>query len=160
MSKIKDILRSDDSVLVFDIDGVLAIMEFGNNTHFLDDDSWNKIVEDNINLYTEDKVSKKMQNFLDKKDKSRIYVISKVNGDNEINQKEEYVNKYYGIYKENVYCVRSDLEKADKINAIKEKYKDLDSKKIVMIDDTADILTDVMEKTNVSTAHISTFLDM
>ena len=30
MSKIKELLRADDSVLVFDIDGVLALSEFGD----------------------------------------------------------------------------------------------------------------------------------
>ena len=46
------------------------------------------------------------------------------------------------------------------VSKIKEKYPQLNSKKIVMIDDTVDILNEIMEKTDFSTAHISSFLDI
>ena len=62
MSKIKDLLKENDTVLVFDIDGVLAVLEFGKFNHYeLDDIEWSKATEAGISYYTEDKVSKKMQ---------------------------------------------------------------------------------------------------
>lgn len=160
MSKIKELLNDRNSILVFDIDGVLAKMEFGENTHFMDEDEWNRLVGEDINFYTEDKVSKKIQEFLEKKDKNRIYVITKVGGDNELLQKREYVNKYYNILNDNVYGVKKDSDKVHEIMNIKEKYNNLDDEKIIMIDDTVEILNDIMEHTNFSTAHISSFLDM
>lgn len=160
MSKIKELLNDKDSILVFDIDGVLAKMEFGENTHFMDEDEWNRLVGEDINFYTEDKVSKKFQKFLEKKDKNRLYVITKIGKDNELLQKKEYANKYYNIPKENVYGVKKDSDKVQEIISIKEKYNNLDDKKIIMIDDTVQILNEIMEHTSFSTAHISSFLDM
>ena len=160
MNKIKELLNNDESILVFDIDGVLAIMEFGMHNHFMTDNEWDEMITNNINTYTEDKVSKKMQLFLEKKDKNRIYVITKVNGENEIDQKKIYVNKYYGIFKENVIGVKNDSDKVNELITIKNKFKELNDEKIIMIDDTVEILNDVMEKTSFSTAHISSFLDI
>ena len=68
--------------------------------------------------------------------------------------------KYYGILKENVYYVNKNRDKTSVLLKIKEKYPQLNSKKIVMIDDTVDILNEIMEKTDFSTAHISSFLDI
>lgn len=160
MSRIKELINSNESVLVFDIDGVLAIMEFGIHNHFMDDDEWNDMVSKNINFYTEDKVSKTMKNFLSTKDMSKVYVVTKINEDNEIIQKQEYANKYYKILKENVYCVKNDSDKVNELLRIKDKYKELPDENLIMIDDTVEILNDIMENTNFSTAHISSFLDM
>ena len=160
MSEIRNIINAKQSVLIFDVDGVLAIMEFGLNTHFLDDDSWKKTLLNDINLYDKDKVSKKLQLLINKKDKNRIFVITKVDDIVEINQKKEYVNKYYGIIKENVYCVNTDSEKTKELEKIKSKFKGLDSKYFVMIDDTVEVLNDAMNNNKISTAHISTFIDM
>ena len=161
MSKIKELLKNEDSILVFDVDGVLATMEWGTYNHFaLKDDDWTKACEDGINNYTEDKVSKKMQMFLNARDKSKVYVITTAGGKNEDGFKREFVNKYYGIYKENVYCVREDSQKLCKLECIKEKYKEIEDYKIVMTEDSVKILNDIMDKSNFSTVHISSFLDI
>ena len=160
MSRIKELLNDDTSVLVFDIDGVLAVMEFGNNNHFIDEDEWNRLVGENNNFYTEDLVSKKMKDFLENKDKSRIYVITKVNDNNELIHKQEFASTYYGILKDNVYGVAKDSDKLEEIIKIKNRYNELDDSKIIMIDDTVEILNDIMENTKFSTAHISSFLDI
>ena len=94
MSKIKEILKDEKSVLVFDIDGVLALMEWGKYNHYNDnDEEWNRICEAGINTYTEDKVSRKMQKFLQNKNMNRVYVITTVGTDNERIFKEKYVEK-------------------------------------------------------------------
>ena len=90
----------------------------------------------------------------------RIYVITTVGSNNEGEFKRDFVNKYYGILKENVYYVNKNRDKTSVLLKIKEKYPQLNSKKIVMIDDTVDILNEIMEKTDFSTAHISSFLDI
>lgn len=161
MSKIKSILKDDESVLVFDIDGVLAVMEFGDNTHFvLSDDEWMKECESGTNFYTEELVSKKMQDFLKNKDKSKLYVITKAYNENEYEMKKTFSNLYYGIPKENVFYVENNEDKVNILVKIKEKYPDLEDEKIVMIEDTVDVLNSVMENTKFSTAHISSFLDI
>lgn len=160
MSKIKDILNDKESVLVFDIDGVLAIMEWGEYHHFgEDDETWVKMYETNANYYTERFVSKKMQEFLKGKDTNRVYVITKAFCKNEEEDKRIFVNKFYCIPKEHVYVVRNNRDKTKAILEIKNKYPELSKHKIVMIEDTVEILTDIMEKTGFSTVHISSFLD-
>ena len=161
MSEIKSILKKNNSVLVFDIDGVLAVMEFGNHTHFtMNDEEWMKECEKGTNFYTEELVSKKMQEFISNKDKSRVYVITKAYNEKEYEMKQEFSSLYYGIPKENVFYVENDKDKVKILLKIKQKYTDLKDESLVMIDDTVAVLNSVMENTNFSTAHISSFLDI
>ena len=101
-----------------------------------------------------------MQDFLKNKDMNRIYVITTVGTENEIKFKKDYVQKYYNIPKENIYCVEHNSQKTKELKTIKENYPEIEDYKMVMIDDTVEILTDIMENTNFSTAHISSFLDI
>lgn len=161
MSKIKELLNDKDSVLAFDIDGVLAVMEFGEHTHFaLSDEEWMKQCESGVNYYTEKLVSPKMQHFLERKDTNRVYVITKAFNEKEYAMKKDFAHLYYGIPKENVFYVEDNHDKVNMLMQIKQQYPTLEDEKIIMIDDTVSILTDVMENTNFSTAHISSFLDI
>ena len=160
MSKIKELINDKESILVFDVDGVLAVMEFGSRFHFMPDEEWNETLGNDINVYTEDKVSSKMKAFLSDRNMNNIYVITKISDKNESNHKIKYASKYYNIPEENIYFVREDLEKADRLLEIKKRNNSVADEKIIMIDDTVDILNDVMKRTNFSTAHISSFLDI
>lgn len=161
MSRIRSLLKDKESVLVFDIDGVLAIMEWGKYNHYDDnDEEWNRICEKGINTYNDDKVSTKMQKFLRHKDMTRIYVITTVGTENEQEFKKRFAQKFYNIPKENVYCVEHNSHKIKELKKIKAQYPELEDYQIIMIDDTVEILTDIMENTDFSTAHISSFLDM
>ncbi len=161
MSKIKDLLREKDNVLVFDMDGVLAIMEWGEYNHFDDtDDEWVKTHNTATNLYTEQYVSKRMQDYLADKNKSDVYVISKAFTDAERNSKIEFAFKYYGIPKENSYFVESNEEKVNVLSDIINNHPNVEKRKIVMIEDTTSILNEVKEKLGCSTVHISSFLDL
>ena len=160
MSKIKELINDKDSILVFDIDGVLAVMEFGERNHFMPDEEWNATIGKDINLYGEEKVSRKMKEFLSSRNMSNIYVITRINDKHEFGHKIRFANKYYGVPEDNIYSVNKDSEKADKLIEIKNKNENVADEKIIMVDDTAEILNDVMERTNFSTAHISSFLDM
>lgn len=160
MSKIKELLKSDDSILVFDIDGVLAVLEFGEyRAYFADDNTWTEEILNGTNFYDETKISKKMQEFLMNKNMNNIYVITKSYTKEEDLMKKEFVKKYYSILDENFYTVREEKDKKEVLNIIKEK-TGIEDYKIVMIDDTTSILCDVMDNTNFSTAHISSFLDI
>ena len=161
MSRIKEILNDYNSVLVFDVDGVLAIPEFGLYNHYvLTDEQWEKEKKKGENFYTSDKVCNKIQNFLGNKNMDHIYVITTVSNNNEADFKKDFAYKYYNIRKENVYCVNSNNEKTEKLIEIKKKYPNLEDHQIVMIEDTVNILNDIMKKTNFATVHISSFLDI
>ncbi len=161
MSKIKELLNDKESVLVFDVDGVLALLEFGEYHHYiLSDEEWDKANIDGINYYTDEKVSKKMQAFLKEKNKDRVYVVTKANSLEEFENKKIFLNKNYEILMDNMFYVKKDTDKKDKMKLIKEKYKDLPDYKMVMVDDSITVLSDVMYNTSFSTAHISSFLDI
>jgi hypothetical protein len=161
MNKIKELLKDDKSVLVFDIDGVLAILEFGEYNHYYaSDEDWDLFLQSGNNLYTEDKVSKKMQEFLKDKDKSRVYVITTIGVDKEGEYKKDYANKYYGINPDHFFVTNRNQDKVKRLYEIKEKYPDIDDHHLIMIDDTPEVLTEIQNNTNFSTAHISSFLDI
>ncbi len=161
MNNIKELLNDEKSILVFDVDGVLAVLEFGEHNHYsFSDDDWDNYVDSGNNPYIEDKVSKKMQEFISKKDKNKAYVITAIGVNKEGEYKKEYVEKYYGILPENVYFVDRNNDKASKLVEIRKKHPEVDDRHIIMIDDTPDILTDIQLKTDFSTAHISSFLDI
>jgi len=160
-NKIKELLRADDSVLVFDVDGVLAVCEFGEYTHFaFTDDEWDRLCESGFSPYNEEKVSPRMQKFLEGKDKSRMYVITASGSSNEGEDKVIFVNSFYGIPRENVYYVDRKRNKLEVLKMIKAKYPNLDDHKLIMIDDTCSVLNEIMRNSNFSTAHISSFLDI
>ena len=159
MSKIKELLNDKESVLAFDVDGVLALMEWGEHNHFSEsDDVWLKRCMEDVNPYNEEAVIERMKDFLLDKDMDRIYVITVTGSTNEYEYKKDFLNKYYNIKKENVYSVKDNMDKLGIMIEIKNHYPDLDDEKMIMIDDTVEILTDIMEKTDFSTAHISSFL--
>ena len=161
MSEIKRLLHDKDSVLVFDVDGVLAVMEFGEHNHYtLDEEEWYKANLSVKNFYTKEKVSKKMQDFLSKKDKKRIYVVTKATSIEEFNNKKCFVNENYDIDIKNVYLVGKETDKKEKLKEIKIFYKTLPDYKLIIVDDSESILNDVMDNTKFSTVHISSFLDL
>ena len=133
MSKIKELINDKNNILVFDVDGVLATMEWGVYNHYeLNDDDWTKLCENGENGYNQNCVIKKMQEFLSDKNMDKIYVITKVGNNNEGNFKKEFVNKYYKIPQENVYFVEKDSEKKTRLAQIKEKYPDMEDYQIVL----------------------------
>ena len=161
MSKIKELLNDPNSVLVFDVDGVLALMEWGEYNHYdEDDETWMNMHGEGKFFYTERFAIPKMQKFLQNKDMNRVYVITKVFTEYELDDKKQFLEKYYGIKRDNVFSVKSNPEKVDVLNTVKQKYLELDDHHLIMIDDTTDVLTMVMNNTPFSTAHVSTFLDM
>jgi hypothetical protein len=160
MSKIRELINDNKSVLVFDVDGVLATLEWGEYNHYgEDDETWSNMYREGVSFYTEKYVIKRMQDFLSKKNKENIFVITKVFSEFELSDKKQFLKKYYDILPEHVYSVATNEEKVDVLNEIKKLYPELEDKYLVMIDDTPDILTDVMNRTRFSTAHISSFID-
>lgn len=160
MSEIQNIINNKDSILVFDVDGVLAKLEFGKYNHFMDDVEWADANKNGINCYDESKVIKKMQDFIRTRNMDNIYVATVASGEGEGNNKIEYLEKYYNIKKENVYYVPSNNDKLEVLLKIKEKYPEVSPRNIVLIDDTVEILNDVMNNSEFITAHISSFIDL
>ena len=158
-SKIQDLLKDEKSILVFDVDGVLAPIEYGEYNHYcFDDEEWARQLERGIDFYSKVKPIKTMQRFLKDKNMDNIYVITLVMNNQEFHQKLTFLRKNYNIKEDNCYMVFKDRDKLLLLNEIKEKYPDLEDKYIVFIEDTVSNLSYVMENSNYSTVHISSFM--
>ncbi|MBQ4031087.1 MAG: hypothetical protein II625_04965 [Bacilli bacterium] len=160
MTKIKELIDSNDTILVFDMDGVLAKLEFGEYNHYeMNDEKWQQAYANGESFYTEDKVIKRMQKYLSTKDMNNIYVLSKAYNDNENKDKIHFLTKYYKIKNENIFFVPENKDKVNVLNKIKGLHPEVEDYKIAMVEDTVEILDDIMAKTKFSTIHISSFLD-
>lgn len=161
MSDIIKLLRDKSTILALDMDGVLSKLEFGKYTHFaMNDDDWAEACKRGENFYTKDKVIKKMQKFLSTKNMDNIYVVTKVYNDDEIAVKKIFLKDNYNILDDHIYCVFKNSEKLDILKKIKQLHPEVEDYQICIVDDTVDILNDIMDKSNFSTAHISSFLDI
>ena len=157
-SKIRELFEDEKTVYIFDVDGVLAPIEYGEYTHYeLDDDAWAQALLTH-NFYENLKPFETFKIFLKDKDKNKVYVATKVMNDIEKQQKIEFLEKNYGIKKENVFVVRKNEEKLEVINKIKKEYPLLDSKYFVMIEDSIEVLNYIMENSSFSTVHVISFL--
>lgn len=158
-SKIKELFTSDKSVYFFDVDGVLAIMEFGVYNHFgLNDEEWARELY-NKDFYLDVRVNITIQKFLKDKDMSRVYVISKAFNDKELEYKKNFAVKNFGIKSENVFMVQENNEKLDVMLKIKDEYSRLEDKYFIMIDDSVSVLNNIKDNSNFSTVHVSSFFE-
>ena len=102
---------------------------------------------------------KVMQKFLQDKNKDNVYVATKVMNEKELESKKTFLEKQYEILPNHVWAVHSEEEKLEIIKNIKKNYPDLEDKYFVMIDDTINVLNNIMDNSAFSTVHISSFFD-
>lgn len=159
ISQIWDILNANDSVVVFDIDGVLAAYEYGIYNHNACRESeWNDFVRHN-DMYRKARPLKVLQDYIKRKGTDRVYVCS-LAYENEKGPKRKFVEENYGIDESHIYFVERKSDKLEIMNKIKYTlYPDLEDKKLVMIDDTIEVLSNIQDNSGYSTAHISTFIN-
>lgn len=158
-SKINELFNDNKTVYVFDVDGVLAPIEYGEYTHYYyNDEEWAKALINN-DFYAQTKPFKVMQNFINKLIIDNVYVVTKVMNEIEYKQKINYLEKNYGIKPANIRRVYSDNEKLTALLEIKKTYSQLEDKYIVMIDDTVNVLNHIMDNSSFSTVHVSSFFN-
>lgn len=159
VSKIWDILDADDSIIVFDIDGVLAAYEYGMYNHnACKECEWNDYIKHH-NSYENARPLSILQSFIAKKGKDKVFVCS-VASENERNPKIDFVVNNYKIEKTHIYFVDAKNEKLNTLHQIHHLYApDLPDFKIIMVDDTIEVLTHIQDNSNYSTVHISSFME-
>ena len=159
MSRIWDILNANDSVVIFDIDGVLAAYEYGIYNHNACRESeWFDYINSN-ETYKKARPIKVLQDYIKRKGTDRVFICSQAN-ENEKEQKCKFVEKNYGIDVLHIYFVKQKADKLKIIDEIKDTfYPNLEDRKIIMVDDTIDVLSNIQDNSGYSTAHISTFMD-
>ncbi|WP_097006715.1 hypothetical protein [Lacrimispora amygdalina] len=158
MSKIRELLAKEDTVVIFDIDGVLAAYEYGEYNHnACRDEEWNDFVLNN-NVYEKARPIKVLQEYIKKQGRGKVFVCS-VAGRHERTQKSNFVMNNYEVDESHIYFVNSKSEKLDILKEVKQEFPNLKDLNIVMVDDTSDVLTNIQENSGFSTAHISSFMD-
>ena len=167
MTRLNELLNDEKSIFVFDVDGVLAKMEFGEgNNHYyktepgVDSDIQfsREVVRGHI-FYTDDLLNKTLQSFIDKKDNKKVYVLSRIYTDEEKNQKDDFLLRNYNVIKDNIMYVNDYKDKLDALNFVKKLNPDTDDEHIIMVDDNVDeVLNYVMDNSNFTTMHISSFM--
>lgn len=153
-----ELINNPESVLVFDIDGVLAAYEFGETNHnACSDDEWDEYVLTN-NVYATARAPKIFQNLIASKNPDHIFTLS-VAGDNEKTFKRDFVTSNYKIKPSNVLFVNDKMDKLDMLLSISDDlFPLLEDKKIIMIDDTVKVLTHIQDSSFFTTIHVSSFL--
>lgn len=74
MSKIMDFLLQPDTIIFFDVDGVLAPYEFGKLRHCIGDYEWKQRLEAGEDLYSMISPIKLLQAFIKRKGTDNIYM--------------------------------------------------------------------------------------
>lgn len=72
-------LLKEDTVIFFDVDGVLATYEFGANRHCIDDEEWDRKMENGEDMYATVAPIRLFQQFISQKGVDNVYVCSKAN---------------------------------------------------------------------------------
>ena len=158
-SKIKELFDNPNTVFVFDVDGVLASIEYGEYNHYYyDDEEWAEDLNSH-DFYQDIRTIKTMQEFLKDKKMERVYVVTKVMNETEKKYKQRFLEQHYHIDPTHVFSVLTNPDKLTRMQEIHQSFPTLEDKYMVMIDDTVDVLNHIMENSNYSTVHISSFLD-
>ena len=160
MSKIMSVVINEDSVLVFDVDGVLAPYEYGEYNHnACRDDVYEEYMKTH-NIYDGLRPLKTIQNVLEEHNNPKRVFTCSVAAPYEVEAKKSFVLKNYDIPEENIIFVESKKEKLSVLHKIHDEYfPDLDPKMVVMIEDTTATLTQIQENSEFSTMHVSSLLD-
>jgi len=157
--KTKQFLKENAAIYCFDIDGVLAPYEYGENNHnvCLEAD-WKDYLSKN-DIYAHARPVKTLREFIRTKDVDRIFVITKAASDSEFEKKSTFVIINYQIKRQNIIRVNSAEEKLSKMNELwSNKFKNIPMSSVAMVDDTVDTLNYIQENSNFATMHVSSFL--
>lgn len=159
MNKIIDriLYEEPDAIFVFDVDGVLSSYEYGDYHHGYSSYTWNKMTSDD-NPYLVARPFKTMQKFV-KEHVDNCYICSCVANAKEAEHKMNFLNRHYGIDENHMFFVPHKDDKLQVLYELQDRYPYLMQHHIVMIEDTVETLDHIMEQSNFSTVHVSSFFD-
>ncbi|MDO4503129.1 MAG: hypothetical protein Q4D06_08095 [Coriobacteriia bacterium] len=148
-------LADPQTAVVFDVDGVLALYEFGPLQHAAEvEGDWEAYVRAN-DPYAAVPPAPPIQRFVAAKDPAKVFACS-VAADYEEPGKRDFVLRHYSIPAQNVIMVR---EKAEKIAALERiaQEQGLEHIQVALVEDTVKTL-DAAAAAGFSTCHVSSFL--
>lgn len=156
--KMMDYLLEKETIAVFDIDGVLAVYEFGDCRHGVDDETWEDSFTEDINPYTYAMPLPKLQEFIKKKGMDKVFVCSQASL-YEQKPKLDFVKDNYGIPEDHVLFVENKTEKVNVLRLLK-KSRSVPECRIALVEDTVKTLDSILQCGDYVTVHISSFFDV
>lgn len=143
-----------NSIVVFDVDGVLAGYEFGENCHYAE--TWDEaFVSPCDNPYCHVRPLPTLQHFIQEMKPENIYVCS-VASEIEKEAKSDFVTQNYRIRKKNIHFVADKSQKIEVLRKIKSEREDLP---IAIVDDTVKTLDQIHQEGGFMTIHVTSFFD-
>ena len=156
-NKVLEYITNNDCPIVFDLDGTLSSYNYGEYQANSDLDGVDdKLFFDEHIYLTVAKPIPVIQEFLKKKNMDNIYLLSMEHGNKE-EEKIEFVVGNYRFKRENCHFTKTFEEKIDILNKLEKEFRS--NLTPVFIDDYAELLREVRDKTNYYTAHVTLFFE-
>ena len=154
MSQMLDYLSEDETAVVFDIDGVLAVYEFGLSHNACPDEEWERYIREN-DPYAGMAPVEQFRRFIERKRPDRVFACS-VAGEFEDECKRRFVLDNYAIPEDNIYLVDSKDKKLDVLYKVQERLG-LPQRRVALVEDTVKTLNHVYDNSSFTTVHVSSF---
>lgn len=156
MKTIIDKLLKSETIVIFDVDGVLAPYVWGIDKHCISDEEWNTRLVNGEDIYSTIPPIKLFQNFIQKKGIDNVYVCSK-SGINDMESKRRFVKNNYGIDDSHICFVEQTDDKILYLDKLRDELS-IPENHIAIVEDTVKTLDAIAAKSDYMTVHVSTFL--
>lgn len=147
---IKQVLKNRETVYVFDVDGTLT--DFNYSVRAFWSPTEKPVSYDNV------RPLKTMQKLISKLDRDKVFVCSRVTLEGESETKEKFLIKNFNIRPDNIYFVKENDGKVEALKKIQERTK-VEDELLLMVEDSTEVLYDVLTNTNYSNLHVSYFIE-
>ncbi|WP_130812866.1 hypothetical protein [Olsenella sp. Marseille-P4559] len=157
MTRLMDYLLEPQTAVVFDIDGVLAIYEFGELSHSAcPDEDWEDYVRTH-DPYASSRPVPQIQRFIADKGADHVWACSQAS-DFETLGKRAFVTRCYELDPSHVVTV---TQKAEKVEFLRRLARELGipERRVAIVEDTVKTLDLVDQETGCVTVHVSSFFD-
>ena len=121
MSKsIIDYIRQEGTIVVFDVDGVLAPYEWGVNQHCMSDELWDRILDNHEDIYARVQPVQTLLEFIHSKRPQDCYVCSR-SAHAESAFKAKFCTDNYGIPGDHICLVDHKSDKLLFLNSLRDE---------------------------------------
>lgn len=146
---IEEILNNKETVYVFDVDGTLTDFNYSSRSF------WNPM-SDPVS-YDGVRPLKTMQKLISYLNKDKVFICSRAALKGEPEVKKRYLLKNFDLRPDHIYFVEDNSAKIDVLKKIQNLTK-VEDELLLLIEDSTDVLYNVLVNTNYSNMHVSYFI--